>query len=340
MSKIIFTYKQKKSDAAWSSIINDLGQQIAEKFEFTNIITLDNSNFSSLLHSYKKLKGSLPQSDDIIIVNHAITYWLFLPLLIRYKFKGVKIIFLFHEHEHILGLKYCMKHFRHIKIKEYLRHFSWWYKVPYLFSSKVVCLSSYQGVSLAKVDFERLSYLGVDQKRFPIKKDTAKIQNQNTTKVLFAHDPTRFDKGDRFSTALKQDSTIEFIYGREQILDYAMVYKKYHNADIIFLPSDSESYSLVLAESLATNSCIVTNANVGIVQLLISTYSIDQLANFGLFISEHQETEYVKNIENAKCFLQTNQVKTYQLFELLALDQTNSFNRLSSFINRMRITNV
>jgi glycosyltransferase involved in cell wall biosynthesis len=332
MHKVVFIYKQKKSDAAWSSSISELGVYLSNVFNLASVVKVDNSSFSALIDSYKELSRLFLARGDLVVVNHAISFWLLLPILIRLKLRGIKIIFLFHEHEHILGVKYCVSNFNKIKFKEYLRHFSWWYKIPYRLSFKVVCLSSYQGVSLGKYDFERLSYLGVDQRRFPVKLLALPLMKE--TIVLFAHDPLRYDKGDRFCQGIKCCDNITVRYGRDILLDYDKVYEKYHNSDIIFLPSDSESYSLVLAESFATNSCVVTNSNVGIVQLLLSIYSQDELERYGLFISAHSVVGYTNAIRKASSFIRANEVNTIKLFHALSLDQHSSFIRFELFLRR------
>lgn len=338
MSKVVFIYKKKRSDPAWSSSVSDLGDYIEENIDSSSVLTVDNSTLQTLREAHKSLKDLKLQRNDIICINHAITWWLLMPLLLQLKKKGVKVVFLFHEHEHILGLRYCLTNFKKIKIKEYLRHFKWWYKIPYSLSTKVLCLSSYQGVSLAKLKFERLSYLGVQQDRFPKKQNNIPLKEK--IKILFAHDPERYDKGDRFCKSFKENAEIDLHYGREQILDYDKVYQKYHNADIVFLPSDGESYSLVLAEALATNSCIISNTNVGIIQLLVSIYSIDELAQYGLFIADHDQSSYSDAFYQAKEFLNNDEVTTIKLFELLALDQNSSFVRFKNFLKRVSTQHV
>jgi glycosyltransferase involved in cell wall biosynthesis len=330
MGRLIYIYKQKKSDAAWSSAISDLGLKVVEKIERSLSVTIDNSSLSSLKKSYSYLLGLSLKKNDVLCINHAISFWLLLPLLLLLKARGIKLIFLFHEHEHILGISYCLRNFRKIKFKEYLRHFSLWYKIPFVLSSKVVCLSAYQGVSLGRMDFERLSYLGINTSRFPAK--NSKMKTLQETIILFAHDPGRYDKGSRFCDAIDCISGFRVQYGRENILEYDEVFKKYHDSDITFLPSDSESYSLVLAEAMSTNSCVVTNANVGIVQLLLSIYSVEELAEYGLFVSEHSQSAYNEKIRLAENFINSNKINTVKLFEILSLDEVSSFNRFYLFM--------
>lgn len=336
MTKIAYVYKQKKADAAWSSVISELGDFLTGADPRVHAFTLDNSNSKTLQESRKAIIDFGLSAGDILVFNHAICFWLLLPLLIRLKMRSVQLVFLCHEHEHILGLKYCLRHLGSIRVKEWLRHLKLWYRIPFSLADHIVCLSSYQAVVLGCLDFERISYLGIDVGRFPPCDTTnipAAVSHQAI--VMFAHDPKRFDKGHRFCQALTADPRFTWVYGRERILPYAEVYKKYHEADIIFLPSDSESYSLVLAEAMATNRCVVTNANVGIVQLLLSVLTVDELAEYGFFVCPHTVEGYAHGLERSATFIRQQTVTTHTLFNMLKLDQESAFTRLSAFLRRI-----
>lgn len=336
MAKVAYVYKQKGSDAAWSSVIAELGRYLCQQNAQVQAFRIDNSNRSSLRASRQSLADYGLAGGDILLINHAICFWLLLPLLLRLRRSGVRLVFLFHEHEHILGLGYCLRNLGKIRLKEWLRHIKLWYRIPSWLSEKMVCLSSYQAVVLGRLDFERLSYLGVDVARFPVctRRQLANA-NDAVPVVLFAHDPSRFDKGGRFCSALIQDSRFRLVYGRERILPYAEVYKKYHDVDIVFLPSDSESFSLVLAEALATNRCVVTNANVGIVQLLLSSFTEDELASHGLFVCSHSSAGYMDGMARAADYIRSSDVNTHMLFKMLRLDSASAFERLHLFIKRI-----
>ncbi|HIF9174738.1 TPA: glycosyltransferase [Photobacterium damselae] len=331
--KVAYVYKQKKSDSAWSSAIKELGEELEKNDSRFKSFAIDNSNFSSLNKSKIDIKNYSLGSGDILIFNHAISFWLLFPLILKLKKQGVILIFLFHEHEHILGLSYCFNNFYKLHVKEWLRHVKMWYKVPFKLSTNVVCLTSYQGVVLNQSSFERLSYLGIDLNRFPQK--PREKNNNEILSVMFAHDPTRFDKGDRFYKELQDSDNFKWVYGRDIILPYNDVYKKYHDNDIVFLPSDSESYSLVLAEAMATNCCVITNANVGIVQLLLSSYTIDELEEYGLFVCSHDSFSYKVGLNKAKKFLDNKEVKTFTLFNHLKLDVNSTVMRFKSYIYRI-----
>lgn len=330
MAQIIYIYKQKDSDSAWSSVISELGCFLRNEIQNLRVITLNNSNLHSLRKSMKSILNCNLVKNDILVFNHAITFWLLLPLLVFLHFKGIKLIYLCHEHEHILGVKYLIRYFKYIKVKEFLRHFKFWYRIPFFFSNRVVCLSSYQAVSLGVIDYDRISYLGIDKSNFPSK--PKRLLGEKKPIVMFAHDPNRFDKGHRFCLSIFHGENYKLVYGRDRILSYDEVYKKYHDADIVFLPSDCESFSLVLAESLATNSCIVTNANVGIIQLLLGVFTVFQLESYGLFICNHDVTSYRVGLDKATSFITNNTPSTLSLFDYLNLDSSSSFNRLSRYL--------
>ncbi|GAA4496408.1 hypothetical protein [Pseudaeromonas paramecii] len=336
MTKIAYVYKQKGTDAAWSSVIAELGVYLCEQDARIRTFRLDNSHRQSLQASRQALVDYDLSTGDILLINHAICFWLLLPLLLRLRRRGVRLVFLFHEHEHILGLGYCLRHLGEIRVKEWLRHIKLWYRIPSWLSEQMVCLSSYQAVVLGRLAFERLSYLGVDVGRFPVCERQQLVNGVGgNAVVLFAHDPARFDKGGRFCSVVSQDPRFSLVYGRDRILPYAEVYKKYHDVDIVFLPSDSESFSLVLAEALATNRCVVTNANVGIVQLLLSSYTVDELASRGLFVCAHSMDGYRDGLERAAAYILSDEVKTHELFSALRLDLPTAFERLNLFIKRI-----
>lgn len=330
MSKVAYIYKKKNNDVAWSSVISELGDFLQKECNAISVFTVDNTSLFSLKRSKKEIENFDLQRGDSLIFNHAITFWLLLPLMIKFRISGVKLIYLCHEHEHILGIRYVIRYFRFIRLKEILRHFRWWYRIPFFLSHRVVCLSGYQGIVLGHLEFERISYIGIDRNRFPAKYKW----DLNDTKltIMFAHDPERFDKGNRFCSWLLNDSRYTLVYGRQQLLPYDQVYKKYHTSDMIFLPSDSESFSLVLAEALATNSCVITNANVGIVQLLLGIYTVSELEMYGLFICHHNVESYQAGIERASLFLKRQSPTTFKLFDILALESSSCFKRLANFI--------
>ncbi|MBX6958031.1 hypothetical protein EX227_22190 [Providencia rettgeri] len=340
MSKIAYLYKRKKRDSAWSTVISELGDFLQKNHENCHVIPVDNSSLKDLNNSKIDLKNLNLNKNDILIVNHAICVWLFLRYFISLKKRGVKIIFLFHEHEHILGIKYILKNMKNIRIKEWLRHLKFWYRVPTNISTSTICLSSSQAFALNKSNFERISFLGIDPLNFPEKKNNNSLQSSDLLTIMFPHDPQRFDKGNRFFEKLKNKKNFKFIYGRSVILPYNEVFKKYHDSDIIFLPSDSESYSLVLAEALSTNSCIITNANVGIIQLLLSIYTTQELESFGLFICIHSDIGYESGLIKAKTFLKKKQPNTIELFNILRLDKKSAYERLLKYLYRVEKSDV
>lgn len=198
MPRIVYIYKEKDTNAAWSSVISELGDYLQERCEQCEIIHVNNSNKKTLSDSREKLDNLNLDLNDIIIINHAICFWLLLKIIVRLKKKGVKIVFLFHEHEHILGINYCLRNIFQIKPKEWLRHFKYWYKLPTSLATHTVCLSLSQSVVLNQKNYERLSFLGIDPYFFPRREKNISDYDTNKMTVMFPHDPNRFDKGGRF----------------------------------------------------------------------------------------------------------------------------------------------
>lgn len=311
--RLIFSYKVSNGDKAWSSAIVDLYEMCKAQINNIEEFKINTSGIKSVFDSWRRFSAMELKKDDIVIFNHAISFWGMLPLFLASKKKGVKFYFLVHEHEHILGISYFFKFFSKIKFRQQVIYSKWWYKFPARFSHKTYCLSSQQGDYIKMSSYIRLSYLGIKPNFFPPKINK---NNNDQINVLFPHDIKRFDKGYRFCSFIIDNNIFNFIFGRKNVYAYNEVYLKYHNADIVFLPSDSESYSLVFAEALCTNSIIVTNRNVGIVQLLTGKYTANELKAFGLFISEHDQMSYQNTLLEAVDFYKSDVlVKTSELFK-------------------------
>ena len=143
--------------------------------------------------------------------------------------------------------------------------------------------------------------------------------------MLFAHDPKRHDKGHRFVNPVRDilGNRVTWTYGREKNLPFDQVYRKYWGADILFLPSDWESYSLVFVEALACNKFIVCSAQVGAARLLLTKYSIDELATAGLYISLHEVGSYVAAVDLARARVASGELAhTRELFEEFSFDRS------------------
>lgn len=312
MTKILFIQK-KNPGFVWSSAIDDLfnwGKNNLNKVDLEScIITTKGSN------QEVKNKITSLSKDDIIIFNHTISFWLLQKSLKQAKKNGVKIFYFMHEHEHILGHDFLRKNLFNIRLKEWLRYCYFWYKKPIEFSTNIVGLSFCQCINTTILHkFMRISALGITPEKFPTKESVRSLVGDKI-KILFPHNPNRFDKGFRFTSFIKENQKLELVMGNTLKLPYDEVYTKYHNADIIFLPSDYESYSIVLIEALATNSIIVTNTNAGIIQLLLSKYTKLELEEKGLFISEHNINRYKETMAKAINALKSNKiVKTSELF--------------------------
>lgn len=333
-SKILYISKINNRDNKWSSAINDLFEE--SSYLSTRIINfyLDTSSLKTICDSCISLIKKDVKKNDTIIFNHAITFWGLFPIFLYLKIFKTKFIFLIHEHEHILGLKYFFINITKMKIRQLPIYTKLWYKIPSYVSKYVICLSSQQCDVLRIKNYFRISYLGIKETNFPPKSHLDNQKNKDKYKILFPHDTKRYDKGYRFCIPLYNINYIKIVLGREVLYDYDKVYLKYHNADIVFLPSDSESYSLVLIEALCTNSVIVTNRNVGVVKLLLSKYSVLELEKQGLFISDHNFVSYKIKIDQSITFLKEDSIiLTHQLFQEFKFDLNSASTRFMQLIN-------
>ena len=318
MIKILFIQK-KNPGFVWSSAIDDLfdwGKRKLEQVDLESCIITTKGNNTEVKNKISSLK-----KDDIIVFNHAISFWLLQKSIRKAKKTGVKIFYFMHEHEHILGQYFLINNLINIKPKEWLRYCYFWYKKPIKFSTNIIGLSFCQCINtIILKKFWRISALGIKPEIFPAKGNVSTAPNKKI-KILFAHNPSRFDKGFRFTNFIKENDELELIMGNNLKLPYNEVYTKYHNADIVFLPSDYESYSIVLIEALATNSLIVTNTNAGVIQLLLSKYSKLELEDKGLFISEHNINKYRETMSKAIKAIKNNKtVSTSELFKEFHFD--------------------
>lgn len=119
-----------------------------------------------------------------------------------------------HEHEFILGKFFLVKNIFKFKVKEYLRHFKFWYVIPSFISTYVYCLSQQQIDYLNLKNAFRISYLGIDHSIFPEKDSNSGLKN-DILRVLFPHDKNRFDKGFRFCNFLSGPRQMLVSYGEE-----------------------------------------------------------------------------------------------------------------------------
>ncbi len=251
-------------------------------------------------------------------------------VLRKLKRRGATICLCMHEHEHILGMSFVLKHLSNFRPKEILRYSRLFHGIPAKLSTRVLVLADAQASVLGIPDAIRTSYLPVSGALFRAHREQRRGASAGAV-VLFAHDPSRFDKGHRFVASTKSLTrhAMEFVYGRDTNLPFDRVYEKYWSCDILFLPSDWESYSLVFIEALACNKFIVANTRVGAVRLLLGKYALDELESFGLFVSEHSAAAYAGCLDRAvEQVARGNLSTTRSLFEEFGFDAVRLPTRL------------
>ena len=318
--RLIFLRKKWTGTTGWSDAIQDFYESAAMQFSETILVEVSIGSLGDLRSSYSALKSAAaagPQTGLVIIVNHSICWWALAPTLVRLKLSGATVVLCMHEHEHILGMSYVRQHYAHLTRKELLRHSRLYHGIAARAVSRVIVLAEAQAAVLGIHDAIRCSYLPVNPELFPADMTGTRVHGAPPV-VLFAHDPNRFDKGHRFVDEVGEQlsNQVDWVYGRERVLPFDQVYKKYWDTDIVFLPSDWESYSLVFIEALACNKRIVCSPYVGAAKLLQSKYSNIELAERGVYVTAHEAPAYAASLSLAASRVSVgNLPRTRALFE-------------------------
>ena len=332
--RLIFIRKRWSGDAGWSDAIQQFYEGAVEQFCEAACLEVSVRSFRALrsanLDLLRMATAEADLRDLVILINHSICWWSVWPVLLRLKRRGATICLCMHEHEHILGMSFVLKHLTNLRPKEILRYSRLFHGIPARLSTRVLVLADAQASVLGVPDAIRTSYLPVSGTIFRAHRDRRPGASAGAV-VLFAHDPSRFDKGHRFiaPTQSLMRRTMTLVYGRDNNLPFDRVYEKYWNCDVLFLPSDWESYSLVFIEALACNKFVVTNTRVGAVRLLLGKYSVDELESFGLFLANHGAAAYARCLDRAvEQVVQGNFATTRSLFEEFGFDAVRLPTRL------------
>jgi glycosyltransferase involved in cell wall biosynthesis len=319
--RLIVVRKRWTGSTGWSDAIQKFYEAAAGRFSAASLLEISVRGIDALLTANRDL-DALAQAGGsarnlVILVNHSICWWAISPTLRRLKHAGATIVLCMHEHEHILGTGYVRRYRGALNWKEVLRHSRLYHGIPARHSSRVLVLAEAQAAVLGVDDAIRCSYLPVDAALFPPAPARTRPTGSATV-VLFAHDPKRFDKGHRFVDSIRAGlgGRVEWAYGRNSNLPFDQVFRKYWGADVLFLPSDWESYSLVFVEALACNKLIVCSPHVGAVKLLQAKYSIERLAVFGVLVTQHEAGAYAAALERAAARADTGEhPRTRALFD-------------------------
>lgn len=313
--RLIFVRKQWTGGSGWSDAIEKFYEGVASLFSGAARLDVSVCSRKAVLAANSALRGMTANDADlssvVVLVNHSICWWALSPTLIKLKRRGATICLCMHEHEHILGMGFVLRNLRNFRPKEMLRYSRLFHRIPASLSTRVLVLAEAQASVLGIADAIRTSYLPVDGRMFPAHWPPPRKQDAPVV-VLFAHDPSRFDKGHRFVTLARAlvSQTLEFSYGRQSDLPFDQVYTKYWRCDVLFLPSDWESFSLVLIEALACNKVIVSSERVGAVRLLLAKYSLEELEAFGLYVSSHDALAYAQQLDRAAVRVTRNDAPT------------------------------
>ena len=325
---LIVVRKRWTGATGWSDAIQKFYESAANSFSRAALLEISVSGLSALRNANQELKavayrtGSM--SDLVILVNHSICWWALWPTLRRLKREGATVVLCMHEHEHILGMTYARRNLGALSWQEVLRHSRLYHGLAAKQASRVLVLAEAQAAVLGIDNAIRCSYLPVDSKLFPPDINRRHPEGGQPV-VLFAHDQKRFDKGHRFVAPVRDilGNSVIWNYGREKNLPFDQVYRKYWGADILFLPSDWESYSLVFIEALACNKFIVCSPQVGAARLLLAKYSTDELAAAGVYVALHEVNGYAAAIDLARARVVRGELAhTRKLFEEFSFDRS------------------
>jgi Glycosyl transferases group 1 len=324
--RLIFIRKRWTGAAGWSDAIQQFYEGAAALFSEATCLEVSVNGVGALHSANQELlrvaTGKEDLRDLVVLINHSICWWAVCPVLRKLKRRGATICLCMHEHEHILGMSFALKHLWNIRPKEILRYSRLFHGIPAKLSTRVLVLTDAQASVLGIPDAIRTSYLPVSGAIFRAHRDQRPGASAGAV-VLFAHDPSRFDKGHRFVASVQSltQHKMAFVYGRDTNLPFDRVYEKYWDCDVLFLPSDWESYSLVFIEALACNKFVVTNTRVGAVRLLLGKYAVDELESFGLFVSDHSGVAYARCLDRAVARVeQRASPTTRSLFEEFGFD--------------------
>lgn len=328
LRRLIVVRKRWTGETGWSDAIDQFYNSVASCFSAAALVQVSARGITSLRIANRELKSAAYSAESVhdlvVLVNHTICWWALWPTLRRLKKDGATVVLCMHEHEHILGMAYVLRNFGALSWKEAFRHSRLYHGLAAKQASRVLILAEAQAAVLGINNAIRCSYLPVDSEIF-----TPDTNNERPGKkqpvILFAHDPNRFDKGHRFVGPIRDilGDRIVWTYGRERNLPFDQVYRKYWAADILFLPSDWESYSLVFIEALACNKFIVCSPQVGAARLLSTKYSNPELASAGIYITRHEINEYVEAINLASARVKEGGIpQTRKLFEEFSFDRS------------------
>lgn len=324
--KVIFIRKKWVSNIGWSDSISFFYDKVKEISHESHIMEVDTSGIKNIYHSNIKLISLLNYekklNNVILIINHSICFWALYPTLRKLKKRGVSIILAMHEHEHILGISFFFKNKKNISLKEGIRYLPIYHKIPANFSNHVFVLAEAQAKVLNISNYTRCNFLPVKSHLFPA--DFKK--NQYSPRILFAHDPKRFDKGYRFIESIKKviKKDVTWKIGRQENLPFNMVYLKYWNSDIVIIPSDWESYSQVFIEAMACNKILVCSPHIGALKIIHAKHDKNHLEKIGIFVSNHDEASYAKELNKAISFhYSKNEVKTLEIYNEFNFNDSN-----------------
>jgi glycosyltransferase involved in cell wall biosynthesis len=316
VSKYLYI-KKKTSNASWSDVLDRQYRELAElsggNFELFEIDTSSIQSFwRSIVLVTKLLKSNRHQ---VVYINHIICAY---PSLLGILFfKGKKILAL-HEGEPVLGLSFAFKNRQHLSVKEFLRY-SPFFNLPPLFFSSIFILNEQQNVR-RRPHFYQVNFLGVNQRLFY--PNDHEQNDKGLLRLFFPNNPVRPEKGFDYIKQAVELLPMPYTLYTGGKYKHQEMNSLYNSADVVFLSSMYETYSMALLEAMAVNKTIIAHYNVGLVQNMLTHKSKEELKDYGIWVVDVRDInglrETLITIYNLK-----SAPKTLQLLEELELAEPN-----------------
>lgn len=294
----LIIYKKTELSRKWSNIITRNVTLLEKADGFTSASYVKSTIWEFVRLNYNLITNHLNSKN--IILHHAISFYMALPYLFLAKLLGCHIVYLMHEHEHILGLRYFIKYRRKLGWRYSVRACEYYYSLPIGLAHKIVGLSDLQYVEAMKNKFSSYPFLYFDKNAISkLKSNRSSVST--SSEVMFPHDKSRFDKGYRKAKHIEN-----LILGYDVPVADGNYFGKYQRCKFIVLPSDMESYSLVFWEAFISGNIIFCTKNVGALQYLNQDFDFQY---YGVFVTDDFDLveEKVREI-NKKNNINLNQI--------------------------------
>lgn len=320
--KPLILFRKTEGTRDWSSNLTKTMTSVGLMYN-GNVVFFKNINLWQLALENLKVLRTL-KNIDVVLVNHAITYYCFLPSLIVAKILCKPVFFLVHEHEYFLGSSYFFRYRKHLNLGYFFRSCFLYYLVPFLLSNKIIGLSNIQKPGIFKKKFTIFPFIQFDEydKKLLLQAHHRWRGGTEKTLLYFAHELGRHDKGFRHVEAL--DSLIKC--GAQSSVSNDNRFDKFIGSKGLILPSDAESFSLVFWEAFMIGMPIICSPKIGALDYLEEKGIRERL---GIFVVSDEK--YI--LQEIETFIFSCEAKIEFIFleRLKVFDQVFSKSQLVDF---------